>query len=1274
MVSELVKVTLINSADYGFGEFDFRGNTLLTGTNGAGKTTLIRAGLFFYYPKLDKKDLGIQAQKKSFTDYYLPADTSNTYVVYQYNNQNGKNMVVLFREEEQRKMRFKFFSFGEIQEIDMKSLFFDGQIAKLPNDLFTSLRTLCTSESRNISTATKFERIIYGTIDDTELRKYSPFQGKRISSNENNLVGKTIRNIFVNNRIDSESIKSILTSAIDNSSSSGFRLSKFKEDTRIILLKKEEIERVDKKRPIADEIVSLYDSVNNNLQIINDTAISIKMRYVYVMNELTTLKAEEVEIRKALNLVSDKKDKQDREHKNLETQATKREGIYEERLKDAHKKRKEYLEKDIDSKAKEVAQLDTMREQHSSLYRQIVVLESKAEDLTRELKQEVEASKQRLESVKFKEKEELLLMQKAHADEREVQLDELQKAYNKEEVLINDKEEELKEKQNQLTDKKITKNDELSKIKYASHETEEMITLREKIDTLKTKKEELSLEEAVLSDNMREQDQALESANREEETLITAKINAADIKKAPLVSIVKKVESLIKYEEGTVIDFILKNDIVRKDEVISLLSNEVLLKKDAEPTYFENESSLSIYGVVLQNIEIKDIAYWEKEKKQAESQISEINVHLNGETTRIQDEFSSKRMMIEKDRQKINKRKSEISIEVSRVETSILSNTTTLIGLESQAQDEKKNRIAARQKEIDELVVVEKSIQEDVTILKRERNQNKLLLEQNKEAIKREILQKLEVALHRAKEIYAGLMKDIIREIEEQEENIEKIQHKEGVDVDTIKQLKRKVEDISSHIKRVDSFSGEVTLYMQFKKEYIDKIDDIEYELNEIQNKNEQEKKTREAERKKVAEEIKNIEEKHNQLIAKIKNLHENDIDKYTKLMSSTIETNRFLAYTGRTITAIENLDSLEQVREYQDMHGVSEYIRLTIIQLIARLEAAETQKLFDERQLGYKINNFFSGISDFNFFGLEKVNMEKSGSEENMRVARSVKAFIDKGYTDMVIVELVRFLMLHLSDTSNQIRILEGKLDEIRVYLRKIRTQLGSVTGISVIKSIEIEMPDEDKIKGYQSDSSEILKLLKRLRNEFEERERAFVGQGLFEHFYTQENSKTSPSEDRKLISLLGLINTRLEESKNEELTLEDCFDIRFRVVENNNDSGWQMSLNGIGSEGTDALVKMLINISFLDILKKESIGEGRIHCMIDEIGKLSEGYFKEVIIFGNERGISFINALPAKMLVSTHRNVYKLQKVGDQNVTVPHLLVSREDVVNEDEVLDNA
>ena len=1272
-MNELVKVTLINSADYGLGEFDFRGNTLLTGTNGAGKTTLIRAGLFFYYPKLDKADLGIQAQKRSFADYYLPLDIPNAYVVYQYNNQNGKNMVVMFREESEKKMRFKFFSFDEMQSIVIQDIFFDGHVAKLPSELFSSLRTLATSESSNVSAATKFERIIYGTIEDPDLRKYSPFQGKNTSRGTTNLVGKTIRNIFVNNRISSESIKSILTSAIDNTGTSGFRLSKFREDTKNIILRKEDIETVEKKRPIAEEIVTLHDTVKNTLEILAGTAISIKMRYVHVKRELESLYAQKKGIEDDIEQATKKKEEKETIHKALDNQEAKKEGVLEQQLKDAEQKREEYQEKDIDSKSKELSQLESLEETHASLSKQILLLESRAEDLTHKLKQEVETSRQRLKNISLKEAQESLTVERLHTNELEVVLQKIQDAYDVEMETFAQAEKELSEGHRILSENNIAKNNEFSKVTYASHETEEMKNVQSKINILSGQKRTLEEEDGELNSSMSERTQALKDAETEEDKVVTAEQNAADKKKAPLISEVEKVENLLKYDAGTVIDFILKNDIPQKDKVLSMLRDEVLLKKDAEPAY-SGETTTTFHGLSLKNIEIRDIGYWENEKRRLKEEVQAIDAQLEKDIKKIQDELADKKAKIERDRSKINKRLGEVASEISIATSSILVNTNTFEGLGIKAKEKKAAELRELKEELHAIEVEKNKLKLAENELKKKKTGTKNLLEQTKAAAKDEVSRKKNVAILEIKENYKKQEKRISDEIEAQNKNIEDIQIREGVDVETIKNLKIKESAALSDIQRVKGFEGEVRLYLEYKKAYIDKIGDIAKALEDIRQKNKVASQTREAEISVLKKEIEKIASANMLLKGKIDKFLNEDIKRYEELMSATIETSSVLAFAGRKITAAEDLDTIEHVESYEKSAGESEYRRLTVSQLIARLEEAENEKIDAERLLGYRINNFFAGIRDFDFFGLEKTNMEKSGDEENMRVAQSVKAFIDKGYTDMVIVELVRLLMLHLSDTSNQIRILEDKLEDIRKYLRKIRTQLRSVTGISVIKSIEIEMPNEDIVKGYQSDSSEVLKLLKRLKIEFEERDRIFVGQGLFEHHYNQENGKPNPEEDRKLIRLLGNINEKLETSKNEELTLEDCFDIRFRVVENNNDSGWQTSLNGIGSEGTDALVKMLINISFLDILKRETIGEARIHCMIDEIGKLSEGYFKEVIDFGNKRGISFVNALPAKMLVSTHKSVYKLEKKGSGNITVPYLLVGRESMVRDDEVTANA
>lgn len=73
--------------------------------------------------------------------------------------------------------------------------------------------------------------------------------------------------------------------------------------------------------------------------------------------------------------------------------------------------------------------------------------------------------------------------------------------------------------------------------------------------------------------------------------------------------------------------------------------------------------------------------------------------------------------------------------------------------------------------------------------------------------------------------------------------------------------------------------------------------------------------------------------------------------------------------------------------------------------------------------------------------------------------------------------------------------------------------------------------------------------------------------------------------------------------------LTLSDLFQLQFRIQENDNDTGWADKLSHVGSEGTDTLVKAIINIMLINVFKEKvsrKFGDFRIHCMMDEIGKL--------------------------------------------------------------------
>ena len=103
--------------------------------------------------------------------------------------------------------------------------------------------------------------------------------------------------------------------------------------------------------------------------------------------------------------------------------------------------------------------------------------------------------------------------------------------------------------------------------------------------------------------------------------------------------------------------------------------------------------------------------------------------------------------------------------------------------------------------------------------------------------------------------------------------------------------------------------------------------------------------------------------------------------------------------------------------------------------------------------------------------------------------------------------------------------------------------------------------------------------------------------------------------------------------------LTLSDLFQLQFRIIENDNDTGWADKLSHVGSEGTDTLVKAMINIMLINVFKEK---------------------VKGILDFANARNILLINSSPTTYNVSDYRYTYLLQKDG-KSKTVIHPLISQ-------------
>ena len=135
-------------------------------------------------------------------------------------------------------------------------------------------------------------------------------------------------------------------------------------------------------------------------------------------------------------------------------------------------------------------------------------------------------------------------------------------------------------------------------------------------------------------------------------------------------------------------------------------------------------------------------------------------------------------------------------------------------------------------------------------------------------------------------------------------------------------------------------------------------------------------------------------------------------------------------------------------------------------------------------------------------------------------------------------------------------------------------------------------------------------------------------------------------------------------EDASRTRLTLGDTFQLQFRIQENDNDTGWVEKISSVGSDGTDVLVKAMVNIMLINVFKERVSGrftDFRIHCVMDEIGKLHPSNIKGILDFAGARNIYLVNGSPVPYNVADYKHTYLLTK--DSGHTVIQTLLSRKE-----------
>ena len=86
---------------------------------------------------------------------------------------------------------------------------------------------------------------------------------------------------------------------------------------------------------------------------------------------------------------------------------------------------------------------------------------------------------------------------------------------------------------------------------------------------------------------------------------------------------------------------------------------------------------------------------------------------------------------------------------------------------------------------------------------------------------------------------------------------------------------------------------------------------------------------------------------------------------------------------------------------------------------------------------------------------------------------------------------------------------------------------------------------------------------------------------------------------------------------------------------------------------------MKAMVNILLLNVFKdnaSKKFKDFKLHCMMDEIGRLHPTNVKGILRFANERNILLINGSPTSQNAMDYKYTYKLSKVQDREINAKY------------------
>ena len=300
--------------------------------------------------------------------------------------------------------------------------------------------------------------------------------------------------------------------------------------------------------------------------------------------------------------------------------------------------------------------------------------------------------------------------------------------------------------------------------------------------------------------------------------------------------------------------------------------------------------------------------------------------------------------------------------------------------------------------------------------------------------------------------------------------------------------------------------------------------------------------------------------------------------------------------------------------------------------QLISQLRGTVNQKRETLERLKDVVINFNRNFKPQNAFHFNTMPV----TDNDYEISANLQDFMDNNKIEEFRLRTSEHYKDILGRIATEVGALMKRRSDVDGVILDINRDFVEKNFAGVIKSIELRANES---------SDRLMQLLMSIHDYTVDNALSIGELNLF-------SSNNRDEVNRKVVDYLKSLSHQLQDEHGRQtVSLGDAFRLQFRVKENDNDTNWVERINNVGSDGTDILVKAMVNIMLINVFKKKAArksGDFIIHCMMDEIGRLHPNNIKGILQFANSRNIYLINSSPTSYNPYDYKYTYLLSKHG--------------------------